>query len=204
MILDDVWPESESIIDEFKFNIPNYKIVVTSRTAFPKFKSKYNLNPLGPEDAMSLFCRSASFKDMSSYFSKEQIEKIVRGCGGLPIALKVIGGSLRGRPVEVWQSTLMRWSDDGHSIFKSDKEVLARLEKSLEFSDEKSILKEYFMDLGSFPEDRRIPATAPIDLWTELHEPNQNDVHVTADLHELTTRNLASLVMTRFVQTFDF
>ena len=130
--------------------------------------------------------------------------QIVRGCGGLPIALKVIGGSLRGRPVEFWRSTLMRWSDDGHSIFKSDKEVLDCLEKSLEFSDEKSILKEYFMDLGSFPEDKRIPATALIDLWTELHEPNQNEVHVIANLHELTTMNLASLVMTRFVQTFDF
>ena len=130
--------------------------------------------------------------------------QIVRGCGGLPIALKVIGGSLRGRPVEFWRSTLMRWSDDGHSIFKSDKEVLDCLEKSLEFSDEKSILKEYFMDLGPFPEDKRIPATALIDLWTELHEPNQNEVHVIANLHELTTMNLASLVMTRFVQTFDF
>ena len=130
--------------------------------------------------------------------------QIVRDCAGLPVALKVIGGSLRGRPVEDWQSILMRRSDDGHSIFKSDKEVLACLEKSLEFSDEKSILKEYFMDLGSLPGDKRIPATALIDLWTELHEPNQNEVHVIANLHELTTRNLASLVMTRFVQTFDF
>ena len=77
MILDDVWPESESTIDQFKFNIPDYKIVVTSRTAFPKFKSTYNLKPLDHEDAMSLFCRSASFKDMSSYFSKEQIEKVL-------------------------------------------------------------------------------------------------------------------------------
>ena len=130
--------------------------------------------------------------------------QIVRGCGGLPIALKVIGGSLRGRPVEFWRSTLMRWSDDDYSIFEYDKDVLATLEKSLEFSDEKSILKEYFMDLGSFPEDQRIPATALIDMWTEIHEPNQNDVHVTAYLHELTTRNLACLVKTRFAQTFDF
>ena len=130
--------------------------------------------------------------------------QIVRDCAGLPVALKVIGGSLRGRPVEDWQSILMRRSDDGHSIFKSDEELLACLEKGLAFSDEKSILKEYFMDLGSFPEDQRIPATALIDMWTEIHEPDQNDVHVTANLHELTTRNLASLVMTRFVQTFDF
>ncbi|KAM3691745.1 hypothetical protein ACB094_08G034700 [Castanea mollissima] len=197
MILDDVWPESKSTIDKFTFNIPDYKIVVTSRTAFPKFKSTYNLKPLDHEDAMSLFCRSASVNDMSFYVSKEKIEMIVRGCGGLPIALKVIGASLCGRPAEVWKSTLKRWSDDGHSIFQSDKEVLVCLKKSLEFSDEKSILKEYFMDLGSFPEDQRIPATALIDMWTEIHEPNQNDDHVTADLHELTTRNLASLVKTR-------
>ena len=77
MILDDVWPESESTIDQFKFNIPDYKIVVTSRTAFPKFKSKYNLKPLDHEDAMSLFCHSASFKDMSTCFSKEKIEKVL-------------------------------------------------------------------------------------------------------------------------------
>nr|XP_023885964.1 probable disease resistance protein At5g66900 [Quercus suber] len=122
--------------------------------------------------------------------------QIVRGCGGLPIALKVIGGSLCGQPVAVWRSTLMTWSDDGHSIFKSDQDVLDHLIKRLEFSDEKGILIKYFMDLGSFPEDKRIPATALIDLWTELHEPNQNDVHVTAILHKLTTRNLFSLVMT--------
>ena len=77
MILDDVWPESESTIDKFKFNIPDYKIVVTSRTAFPKFKSTYNLKPLDHEDAMSLFCSSASFEDMSSYFSTEKIEKVL-------------------------------------------------------------------------------------------------------------------------------
>ena len=132
--------------------------------------------------------------------------QIVRGCGGLPIALKVIGGSLClcGKPGRVWQNKLRKWSDEGQSIFQSDKEVLARLRKSVEFSDENSILKEYFMDLGSFPEDQRIPVTALIDMWTEIHEPNQNDVHVTAYLHELTTRNLACLVKTRFAQTFDF
>ena len=132
--------------------------------------------------------------------------QIVRGCGGLPIALKVIGGSLClcGKPGRVWQNKLRKWSDEGQSIFQSDKEVLARLRKSVEFSDENSILKEYFMDLGSFPEDQRIPVTALIDMWTEIHEPNQNDIQVTDDLYELTTRNLASVVMTRFAQTFDF
>nr|XP_023887465.1 probable disease resistance protein At5g66900 [Quercus suber]POE67358.1 putative disease resistance protein [Quercus suber] len=196
LILDDVWPGSESIVEKFKFDIPNYKVVVTSRTAFPRFRFRYNLNPLNHEDAMKLFSHSASLQDGSSYIPGEDIEKIVRGCGGLPIALKVIGGSLSGQPAEVWHNTLTRWSD-GHSIFESDTEVFACLQKSLEFSTDKIILKDYFMNLGSFPEDQKIPVTALIDICTELHEPNKDDVHVIANLHELNTRNLASLEMTR-------
>nr|XP_023875801.1 probable disease resistance protein At5g66900 [Quercus suber] len=198
LILDDVWPGSESLVEKFKFNIPDYKIVVTSRTAFPRFPYRYNLNPLNRVDAMSLFCYSASLQDRdeSSYIPEEYIEKLVSGCGGLPIALKVIGGSLRGHLAGVWLSTLTKWSE-GHSIFDSDAEVLDCLQKSLEFSADKTILKEYFMDLGSFPEDQRISATALIDMWTELHEPSEKDVHAIANLHELHNRNLASLVMTR-------
>ncbi|XP_050271360.1 probable disease resistance protein At5g66900 [Quercus robur] len=196
LILDDVWPESESLIDKFKCNIPNYKIVVTSRKAFSRFKFRFQLNPLAHEDAMRLFCHSASMQVGSSYILEEDMEKIVRYCGGLPIALEVIGGSLCGQPVEVWQSKVMGWSE-GHSIFDSDNEVLARLQKCLDFSADKIILKEYFMDLGSFPEDQRIPATALIDVWTELHESSKNDVHAIANLHELNSRNLASLVMKR-------
>ena len=45
----------------FKFDIPNYKIIVTSRTAFPRFKNfRYNIKPLNKKDAMTLFCHSAS------------------------------------------------------------------------------------------------------------------------------------------------
>ena len=111
----------------------------------------------------------------------------------------MIGGSLRGCLAGVWLSTLTKWSE-GHSIFDSDAEVLDCLQKSLKFSDDKTILKEYFMDLGSFPEDQRISATALIDMWSELHE-SEKDVHAIANLHELHNRNLASLVMTRFASS---
>ena len=79
LILDDVWPGSESLIEKFKFDIPDYKIVVTSRTAFPRFPYRYNLNPLNPVDAMSLFCYSASLQDQdkSSYIPEEYIEKVL-------------------------------------------------------------------------------------------------------------------------------
>ena len=44
LILDDVWLGSESLPEKLKFDIPDYKILVTSRTAFPRFEFTYHLN----------------------------------------------------------------------------------------------------------------------------------------------------------------
>ena len=54
------------------------------------------------------------------------------------------------------------------------------------------------MDLGSFPPDHRIPAANLIEMWTELNELDEDGIHAIAHLQELTTRNLASLVMARY------
>ena len=94
----------------------------------------------------------------------------------------------------VWKSRLMKWSN-GQSFLGSDAKLLGHLESSLEFLDDKVIIKECFMDLGSFPEDQRIPAAILIDMWAELYELDEDGIHVIAHLRELTTRNLASLVM---------
>ncbi len=85
LILDDVWPGSVSLIEKFQFNIPNYKIVVTSRTAFPRFKFRYNLNPLNHEDAMTLFRHSAALQDGSPDIPEEDIEKVLCQCVNINI-----------------------------------------------------------------------------------------------------------------------
>ena len=77
LILDDVWLGSESLPEKFKFDLPNYKILVTSRTAFPRFKFTYHLKPLDDVDAMTLFHRSASLHDENSYIPAEEDAKKV-------------------------------------------------------------------------------------------------------------------------------
>ena len=72
LILDDVWLGSESLPEKFKFNLPNYKILVTSRTAFSRFEFTYHLKPLNDENAMTLFRHSASLKEGSSYIPPEE------------------------------------------------------------------------------------------------------------------------------------
>lgn len=67
LVLDDVWPGSETLVEKFKFQISNYKILVTSRVAFPRFGSPYHLKPLDHDDAVSLFHHFAQLKFTSSY-----------------------------------------------------------------------------------------------------------------------------------------
>nr|XP_023879399.1 probable disease resistance protein At5g66900 [Quercus suber] len=166
LILDDVWLGSESLPEKFGFKTPNHKIMVTSRTAFPRFKFTYNLNPLNDKDAMTLFRHSASLQDGWSNIPEEDIKKIVKGCGGF------------------------------HWLLNSDTELLGQLQKRLEFQDDK-VIKDCFMDLGSFPEDQRIYAAALINMWAKLYELDEDGIHAIANLQELTTRNLANLVMAR-------
>ena len=79
LILDDVWSGSESLLDKFAFHMPNYKILVTSRSAFPRFPFKYNLEPLNGEAAKKLFRHSAILNDASSYIPSEDIVEKVLG-----------------------------------------------------------------------------------------------------------------------------
>ncbi|XP_028092757.1 probable disease resistance protein At5g66900 isoform X2 [Camellia sinensis] len=124
--------------------------------------------------------------------------QIVRGCGGFPLALEVVGKSLKGESEVTWKNKLNRWSE-GQSIFYSDAapngatDILKRLQTTLDDLDVK--IKECYLDLASFPEDQRIPAMALVDMWVELY--NLDEVSAFANIHELSDRNLLNLVPTR-------
>uniref|UniRef100_A0A5B7C9B9 RPW8 domain-containing protein n=1 Tax=Davidia involucrata TaxID=16924 RepID=A0A5B7C9B9_DAVIN len=194
LVLDDVWSGSESLVQNFMFKMPGYKILVTSRSEFPRFGSTYKLKLLNDEDAMTLFCNSAFPQDGSSSVPDHLVNEIVKGCRGFPLALTVVGRSLCGQPEVAWISTLKQWSE-GQSIFDSNSDLLIRLQTSLDALDER--VKECYLDLASFPEDERIPATALIDMWVELYNLDEDGVHALANLHELSTRNLVNLVFAR-------
>ena len=113
--------------------------------------------------------------------------------GGFPLALEVIGASLRRQSAEVLLSKMKNWSNDD---IIPNPDLRKRLRRSLEFSDPK--FKECFTDLGSFPEDQRTYAAAFIDMWAELYNLDEDGVDAIAILQELTIWHLASLVMTRY------
>ncbi|KAK9948816.1 hypothetical protein M0R45_004378 [Rubus argutus] len=197
LVLDDVWSGSESLLDKFELTMPNYKILVTSRSEFPRFGSSYHLQSLNFDNAMKLFHHSASLGDKSSHIPPDISRQIVEGCKGFPLAIRVAGRSLCGQRTEVWQQRLIQWSK-GSSILDHETQLLLRLQSSLDASTkETAMVKECFLDLGSFPEDQRIPVTALIDMWAESYDLLDEDILCVANLHKLTNQSLANLVVTR-------
>ncbi|XP_059594418.1 probable disease resistance protein At5g66900 isoform X1 [Vitis vinifera] len=199
LVLDDVWRGSESLLAKFKFRTSKSKVVVTSRNDFPEFGSTYDLKSLNDDDAMALFRHSAIPQNGSCYFtpSNDLVKKIVGHCKGLPLALEVVGRSLHGRPVEIWRSRLKKLSE-GQSVVDSEADLRKCLQSSIDaLNDEDVMLKECFMDLGSFPEDQKIPATALIDMWAELYNLDKDGIDAIANLHELSSRSLLNLAVTR-------
>ncbi|CAL8170833.1 unnamed protein product [Prunus armeniaca] len=194
LVLDDVYPDSDSLLDKLdEFKRPNHNILVTSRVNFPRFGPAYLLGKLEQGDAMTLFRHSASRTDSSSYIPDNLAEQIVQLCKGFPLAITTIGRSVCEQPTEIWEKRVAKLSK-GPSILDSEGSLLDCLKSSLDALDERMpIIKECFIDLASFPEDRSIPAVALIDMWAELYGLDE-DFWSIANIHELTNRNLANLI----------
>ncbi|XP_048128309.1 probable disease resistance protein At5g66900 [Rhodamnia argentea] len=198
LVLDDVWTEWERVLEKFVFKkIKDYKIVVTSRYEFPRYGHVHRLNPLTHGEALELFRRSVTVDDRSIDAPDDALlDEIVKRCKGLPLALTVIAKSLQGKDRPFWEKKLLEWSE-GQFRLDSDIDILECLKKSLDDLDGDPSRKERFMDLSSFPEDRKIPATALIDIWVELYKLDFEGVRAITELCELVSRNLATLVVTR-------
>ncbi|XP_048322717.2 probable disease resistance protein At5g66900 [Ziziphus jujuba] len=198
LVLDDVWPGSESLIQNFVVQIKEYKILVTSRSQLPgfgppNFAPPYHLNPLNDKDAMTLFRFWACLEDGSSHIPYDIVKQMVDYYKVFPLALKIVAGSLSGEPAEIWQRRLKECSN-GSATLSSETELRTRLQSYID--DLKISEKECFMDLGSFPEDQRISAVSLVDMWTEFYELEEDD-EAFFKLFDLTVPNLANLVVTR-------
>ncbi|AES94769.1 putative powdery mildew resistance protein, RPW8 [Medicago truncatula] len=200
LVLDDVWPGSESLVEKFTFKLPDYKILVTSRVGFRRFGTPCQLNPLDEDPAASLFRHYAQLHHIISYMPDgDLVDEIVKACKGSPLVLKVIAGSLRNQPFEKWLD--MKERLNSQSIFESNStDLLCRLQQSLDMLEDINE-KECFLDMGLFPEDQRIPVTVLIDMWAELYNLDEGGIKAMTIIHDLITRNFINVIATRQVAT---
>ncbi|VVB13236.1 unnamed protein product [Arabis nemorensis] len=164
VILDDVWTRES--LDQLMFKIPGTTTLVVSRSKLADPKRNYNVELLNVDEATSLFCLSAfDQKSVPSGFSKDLVKQVVEECKGLPLALKVVGASLKNQPEKYWEATL-------------------------ETLDLKA--RECFLDMGAFPEDKKIPLDVIINMWVEMHDLEEETAFTL--LVDLSNKNLLTLV----------
>jgi disease resistance protein RPS2 len=170
LILDDVWVK----IDLDSLGVPQpevhkgCKIILTSRrkevcrSMFTDFDVKIDV--LNHEEAWQLFCQKAG--DVSHM---EEIrpfaDAIARECCGLPLAINIVGASMRRRTkVELWEYALNELRSSVPSIEDIEDEVYKPLKWSYDSLPGNNI-KSCFLYCSLFPEDYTIEIIELVHCW---------------------------------------
>lgn len=109
----------------------------------------------------------------------------------------MIGGLLKGTNIAYWNGMLKNLSERKKSVLDLDKDILLCLSRSLNVFEDKSLIKQCFLDLGLFPEDQKIAATMLRDLWVHLYKHPDDGSDTINQLFELSVKNLATLLPVR-------
>ncbi|RID53843.1 hypothetical protein BRARA_G01212 [Brassica rapa] len=181
LVLDDVWLGADDFLKYFRFKLPGYKILVTSRSDLPSFDYTYPLQPLNEKDAKALLLHVAPRPYNAPQAEYEELlQKILKRCSGLPLVIEVVGVPLKGKPLYYWKGQVGSWSE-GKTILRNPRP---------------SVLEYCFMDMGSFLEDQKIRASVIIDIWVELYGKGtpSSSFEYMKYLHDLASQNLLRLI----------
>ncbi|XP_057485186.1 probable disease resistance protein At5g43730 isoform X2 [Actinidia eriantha] len=171
LLLDDVWRE----VDLNVIGFPNAhqengcKVVLTTRKrdVCQKMETDYEIKVEGlPEkEAWEMFNLKVG-NVAESPTIRQHAEKIVRKCGGLPLALKVVGGALRKKNNEnIWRQFLKDLNSPAKALIEDiDVEVFKSLKVSYDYLTDIE-QKNCLLFCGLYPEDHKIEKSTLIVYW---------------------------------------
>ncbi|KAG7942217.1 hypothetical protein I3843_16G089900 [Carya illinoinensis] len=201
VILDDVWNENYNdwtrLQAPFKVGTPGSSIIVTTRiqgvsSLMGTIKVEpFQLAELSNEACLSIFTRHAlDARDFSAHPNLKDIgEEIVSKCKGLPLAVKTIGGVLRGtQDRNEWEKVLKNKIWD---IPVKESEIPTSLMVS--YDNLPSHLKRCFAYCSILPKDYKFEEKDVVLLWMAegLIQPRQDEEEM-EDLGKEYFRNLLS------------
>ncbi|GKV44210.1 hypothetical protein SLEP1_g51409 [Rubroshorea leprosula] len=172
LVLDNVWNEDyklwEKLQRPFLAGAPGSKIIITTRNenvgrTIRGDGEVHNLSLLGDDACLSLFTQiSLGPKNFDEYSNLKVVgEKIVKKCGGLPLAITTLSGLLRGKvDRSLWENILHSdiWDlpVDNTGIFPALK---------LSYNHLPSHLKRCFAYCSLFPKDYEFDKDELVLLW---------------------------------------
>ncbi|PON58769.1 NB-ARC domain, LRR domain containing protein [Trema orientale] len=175
IVMDDVWGINNvawlSDLGSFLSTTVSSCVIITTRNqTLPanmgvEDKRIHKPKPLDEDNSWSLFSKFAFLwsegKCPDSDFDNVG-RKIVKKCGGLPLAIKVIGGLLQSKSknLAAWEEVSNSFLDQSQT---TEDEVMANLR--LSYNDLPAHLKQCLLCLSIYPEDSEIWAEQLIRWW---------------------------------------
>ncbi|TYH86500.1 hypothetical protein ES332_D01G047400v1 [Gossypium tomentosum] len=172
LILDDVWKKFS--LAEVGIPKPTSsngsKLVLTSRLieVCRSMDCKVvKVPPLSNEESMNLFLKHAGRGVLKVPSLKEILDNVVKECDGLPLAIAVIAGSMKGiYDVAEWRNALRELRDHVRSVKGTDVEIYERLKFSFDRLRDLKI-QSCFLYCSLYPEDYIIPREELIEYWID-------------------------------------
>ena len=155
IVIDDIWDESSWNIIRCALDDNNLgsRIIITTRihAVAEKVGCSYQMEPLSYESSKQLFCgRIFGFGSKCPDLFSEISEKILRKCGGVPLAIITTSSLLANKPrnIKVWSELC----DSIGSGFESNQDMdNMRKILSLSYIDLPCHLKNCVLYLSIFP-----------------------------------------------------
>ncbi|XP_030540196.2 putative disease resistance protein At1g50180 [Rhodamnia argentea] len=202
VVLDDIWTKEawDGLRDAFPVMNTRSKLLITTRN---KDVAKY-INPQGllhelrclsDLESWDLLKKRALLEtEVVDGNMKRLGDELLKKCGGLPLAVNVLGGLLADD--NEWERVYEKIN-----LYFSDKSDVSKV-LALSYDDLPWHLKPCFLYLGGFPEDAQIPARKVLRMWIAegFVPPNAYDEQREISAEDVAEQFLAELVNRGMVQ----
>jgi hypothetical protein len=175
LVLDDVW--NKGVLEHLDLAKGRGSVTLLTTRNQPVLKKaavieedEVQVGVLSKQDSWKLFCVHASPTGFSNIpFELQGVgELIAEECKGLPLALKVIGGSMVGKTTrQEWEFQLNCLRESRElPVQEEEEELFGRLKLSYDnLENDNPVSKECFLGFAAFPEDRMVEMKELIKLW---------------------------------------